>query len=122
MLDVESVVAAIITGASNHEIAAKFGKSVRTISRWKNDPKVKTEVQKQRAALAEAALNRLSADLTSYSKTISEIASNPDVAPQTRIYAIATGASLWRDFSSRIDVEERIKALEEAVSGLNWRL
>ena len=106
---------ALAAGASASDAARQFEVSVSTVKRRMADPDFRQFVADLRAQMIERALGRLTDNMTRAADALAGLLDDP--TPSIRIRAARALLALGLRLHDAVDVNERIRNLEEQVNG-----
>ena len=106
---------ALAAGASASEAARQFEVSVSTVKRRMADPDFRQFVADLRAQMIERARGRLTDNMTRAADALAGLLDDP--TPAIRIRAARALLALGLRLHDAVDVNERIRNLEEQVNG-----
>lgn len=119
----ENVILAFLSNRKTSQIAKQTGLSQRTIERYKKDPELQTILRDRRAEMFKEVTDALHEILIPAARELHKIVNDPDVAAQTKVYAINSAYQQYRSMTEIADIQARLKALEDAKDEIDemWR-
>ena len=113
----EKLITAFLSNHKPSEIAAAAGLSVSRINHYKNDPAFLSVLRERRAAIVNAAVDRMNNSILKDVDVLQAVIDDEKVNPAVRINAINTKWSHLREWKFQLDVENRLQAIESTISG-----
>lgn len=108
----EEVIQAFLMNTKTKDIAGATGLSTKTIARYKADPEFQKILSERRLEYVRGCVAKLQGALQECVDKLLEIIRAPDVAPQTKVNAIQVAFNQCREWTTTIDIVERLEALE----------
>ena len=119
----ENVILAFLTTRRTADIAKQTGLSQRTIERYKKDPELQKILRDRQAEMFKDVTDTLQKILLPAITELEKIIKDPEVVPQTKIYAINSLFQQFRSMTEIADIQARLTALEDAKGEIDelWR-
>ncbi|MBQ6519728.1 MAG: hypothetical protein IJI14_13480 [Anaerolineaceae bacterium] len=108
----ERVIAAFLNNYRVTDIAKAAGISRGTVYKLRRDSEFMTAISDRKAAIVEAAVNRMTGYMIKNVETLQKIADDPEEKSQVRINAINLMATQQREWMIVSDLQKRVMALE----------
>ena len=106
------VIAKLLTLPTIRAVAEECHISVKTISRWMNDPTFVAELNATKAELTNGITNLLRNAAPRAVKTLDEISSNPNAGEASRVAASSRIIDNFQKYNTLESIEARLAQLE----------
>ena len=108
----EVVISAFATYTKTTDLVKATGLSKNTIVRYKKDTHLMEIANERRCQIVKGSVYKMQGMLSKCVDTFERIIDDPDVNPQTKVYAINSLMNHCREFTLTVDIIERLEALE----------
>lgn len=110
----EKVIKAFLMNHRVVDVAKSAGISKSTVYKLKNDSHFQQVLSERRADLVKRSVDEMRSYLLKDVQVLQAIIEDSNVNASTRVYAIATMMSQLKDWTTIVDLEQRLTALEKA--------
>ena len=108
----ERVIAAFMDNYRVTDIAKAAGISRSTVYKLRSNPEFMTAISDRKAAIVEAAVNKMTGYMIKNTETLQQIIDDPETSAQVKINAINLMSSQQREWTIVSDLQKRVIALE----------
>lgn len=108
----ERVISAFMTNFRMVDVMKETGLSKKTVYKIRNDPEFQKVIQKRKEAILKSAVNKMQSYLTKDVEILQQIIEDPETSPQTKVNAIQTLMNQLRDWTTTVDIQSKLEALQ----------
>ena len=108
----ERIIKAFMFNTKQADISKESGLSVSQVKRLKNDPDFQKVIRDRKDAIIKTTINKMRAYVCKDVDMLQEVIEDPEINPQTRVYAISQMIHTLKDWIMIDDLVARMDDIE----------